>query len=180
MEKREPSCTVGRNINWSSHNENSIKFPQKNKNRTAMKWQLLAQSCLTMWPHRLEPSRLLCPWGFPGKNTGVFSHFLLQGIFLTQRWNPALPYCRQSLYHLSQQESPELPSVQFSCSVVSDSLRPRGLQHARLLYPSPTPRACSNSCPLCRWCHMIQQSHLSVFFWRKQKQCFFQNINLKK
>ena len=38
-------------------------------------------------------------------------------------------------------------SVQFSRSVMSDSLRPQGLQHARLLCPSPTPGACSNSCP---------------------------------
>ena len=37
-------------------------------------------------------------------------------------------------------------SVQFSHSVVSNLLRPRGLQHPRLLYPSPTTRACSNSC----------------------------------
>ena len=34
-----------------------------------------------------------------------------------------------------------------------DSSRPHGLQHARLLCPSPTPRACSNSCPLSQWCH---------------------------
>ena len=42
---------------------------------------------------------------------------------------------------------------QFSCSVVSDSLRPHGLQHARPPCPSPTPRAYSNSCPLSWWCH---------------------------
>ena len=36
---------------------------------------------------------------------------------------------------------------------MSDSLRPHGLQHARLRYPSPTPRACSNSCPSRQWCH---------------------------
>ena len=41
----------------------------------------------------------------------------------------------------------------FSCSVVSDSLRPHGLQHARLPCPSPSPGACSNSCPLSQWCH---------------------------
>ena len=35
-------------------------------------------------------SRLLCPWGFPGKNTGVGSHFLLQRILPTQEWNPGL------------------------------------------------------------------------------------------
>ena len=44
-------------------------------------------------------------------------------------------------------------SVQFSHSVVSDSLQPHGVQHARFLCPSPTPRAYSNSCPLSRRCH---------------------------
>ena len=44
-------------------------------------------------------------------------------------------------------------SVQFSCSVVSDSLQPHGLQHARLPCPSPTPRACSDSCPSSWRCH---------------------------
>ena len=44
-------------------------------------------------------------------------------------------------------------SVQFSHSVVSDSLQPRGLQHARPPCPSPTPRVYSNLCPLSRWCH---------------------------
>ena len=41
----------------------------------------------------------------------------------------------------------------FSCSVVSDSLPPRGLQHTRLPCPSPSPGACSNSCPLSQCCH---------------------------
>ena len=43
--------------------------------------------------------------------------------------------------------------VLFSCSAVSNSLRPHGLQHTRLPSPSPSPRACSNSCPSSRWCH---------------------------
>ena len=46
-----------------------------------------------------------------------------------------------------------LCSVQFSRSVMSDSLRPHGLQHARLACPSPTPGAYSNACPLSQWCH---------------------------
>ena len=41
----------------------------------------------------------------------------------------------------------------FSRPVTSDSLRPQGLQHARLPCPSPSPRACSNSCPSSQWCH---------------------------
>ena len=46
-----------------------------------------------------------------------------------------------------------LSSVQFSCSVMSNSLRPHGLQHARPPCPSPTPRVCSISCPSSWWCH---------------------------
>ena len=52
----------------------------------------------------------------------------------------------------------ELPSVQFSYTVVSDSLQPHGLQHARLPCPSPSPGACSNSCPLSQWCHPVISS----------------------
>ena len=44
-------------------------------------------------------------------------------------------------------------SVQFSHSVVSNSLRPRGPQHARSPCPSPTTGVYWNSCPLSRWCH---------------------------
>ena len=40
-----------------------------------------------------------CPWDFPGKNTGVGCHALLQGIFPTQRLNPGLLRCRRILYH---------------------------------------------------------------------------------
>ena len=43
---------------------------------------------------------------------------------------------------------------QFSCSVISDSLKPHGLQHTRLLCPSSIPRACSNSCPSSWWWHL--------------------------
>ena len=57
-----------------------------------------------------------------------------------KRWR----FCNKSL-------SP--PSVQFSHSVVSDSLRPHEPQHARPLCPSPTPGIHPNPCPLSRWCH---------------------------
>ena len=69
-----------------------------------------------------------------------------------------------------QQTRYQWNSVQFSRSVVSYSLRPHGLQHIRLPCPSPTPRACSNSCPLSQWCHptLILLSSISpsirVFF----------------
>ena len=68
------------------------------------KWSRLVVSD-SLRPHGLYPTRLLCPWDFPGNSTGVDCHFLLQGIFPTQGSNPGLPHCRQTLYRLSHQES---------------------------------------------------------------------------
>ena len=51
-----------------------------------------------------------------------------------------------------------------SHSVMSDSLQPHGLQHSRLPCPSPTPRACSNSCPSHQWCHPTISSSLIPFY----------------
>ena len=76
-------------------------------------------------PHGLQPTRLLHPWDFPGKSTGVGCHRL----------------------------SVQFSSLQFSRSVVSDSSRPHESQHARPPCPSPTPGVHSNSHPLSQWCH---------------------------
>ena len=54
-------------------------------------------------------------------------------------------------------------SAQFSCSVMSNSLWPNGLQHTRLPCPSPTPRAYSNSCPYSQWCHPTISSSVIPF-----------------
>ena len=59
-------------------------------------------------------------------------------------------------------------SVQFSRSVVSDSLRPDGLQHARPPCPSSTPGVYSNSCPLSQWCHPTISSSVVPFSSRLQ------------
>ena len=59
-------------------------------------------------------------------------------------------------------------SVQFSCSVVSNSSKPHGLQHARLPYPSPTPGAHSNSCLSSWWCHPTISSSVVPFSSRLQ------------
>ena len=61
-----------------------------------MKWSRSVVSD-SLQSHGLWPARLLRPWDFPGKNTGMGFHFLLQGIFLTQRSNPGLPHCWQTL-----------------------------------------------------------------------------------
>ena len=55
-------------------------------------------------------------------------------------------------------------AVQFSRSVMSDSLQPHGMQHAMLPCPSPAPGACSKSCPLSWWCHPTTSSSVIPFF----------------
>ena len=61
-------------------------------------------SLTLLGPHGLRPTRLLCPWDFPGKTTGVGCYFLLQGIFLTRGWNSHLPHWRVDSFTT---ESPE-------------------------------------------------------------------------
>ena len=63
---------------------------------------VVVESLSHVWllrPQGLQPARLLCPWDFPGRNTGVGCYFLLQGIFLTQRLNPCFLLGRWILYH---------------------------------------------------------------------------------
>ena len=57
-------------------------------------------------PHGLKPTRLHCPWDFPGQNTGVGYSVLLQGVFPTQGSNPGLLCCRQILYVWATGETP--------------------------------------------------------------------------
>ena len=56
----------------------------------------------------LQPTRLLCPWNFPGKNIGTGCHFLFQRIFPTQGSNPGLLHCRRIVYQLSHKGSPRI------------------------------------------------------------------------
>ena len=67
---------------------------------------LVAKSCPTvLWPRELQPARLLCLWDFPGKNTGVCCHFLLQGILPTQGPNSCLLHWQGDSLTLNHQES---------------------------------------------------------------------------
>ena len=116
-------------------------------------------------PHRRQPTRLLRPWDSPGKNTGVGCHFLLQCIKMKSESEVAQSCPTLSdptdctlpgscVHGILQARVLEWVAIAFSniCtinsllfsqsvshSVVSDSLQPHGLQHARLTCPSPTP-----------------------------------------
>ena len=92
-----PSLGFSRQKHWSG-----LPFPSPMHESEKWKWSRSAVSD-SLWPHGLQPTRLLHPQDFPGKSTGVGCHFLLQRIFLTQGSNPGLPHCRQTLYCLSHQ-----------------------------------------------------------------------------
>ena len=62
----------------------------------------------SLWPHGLGPARLLCPFSFPGKNTAVGSHSLLQGISLTKGLNSDLLQCKQISLPSEPPGKPEL------------------------------------------------------------------------
>ena len=74
-----------------------------------------------------------------------------------EAWHTAVHGFAKSWTHL------QFSSVQFSRSVVSNSLRPNGLQHIRLPCPSLSPRVCSYSCPLSQWYYLTISSSAALF-----------------
>ena len=125
------------------------------------KWKL-SRSVVSgsLWSHGLQPTRILSPWDFPGKNTGVGCHFLLQGIFLTQGLNPGLPHCRQMLYRETPLDSHKSRLYKKNCmpgkvlswllqqSIAQQSLLELGYLCWELLLPPQeqwvSPRWCSS------------------------------------
>ena len=77
-------------------------------------------------------------------------------------WYSALPFRNRYLEYRGFREWESL--LLFSCPVVSDSLRPHGLQRTRPPYPSPSPKVCLSSRPLRRWCHSAISSSDALFF----------------
>ena len=68
----------------------------------------------------------------------------------------------------------------FSCSIVSDSFQPHGLQHARLLCPSLSPGVCSTSCPFSQWCYPTISSPSPPALYLSQHQDLFQWVRWPK
>ena len=71
----------------STEGEQGVLSRQDWKDRESVSHSVVSDS---LWPHGLEPAKLLCPWNSPSKNTGVGCHSLLQEIFLTQGLNLGL------------------------------------------------------------------------------------------
>ena len=98
-------------------NKTNYSFGETTQSVPKPKWDMKVTSVIQcVWlfvPRGLQPSRLLCPRNFPGKNTGVGYHFLLQGIFLAQGLNPGLLHCKQMSYLSYQGSHPSPNSAHF-------------------------------------------------------------------
>ena len=94
--------------------------------KTIMKQHFVPSGCVhscsvtsnPLQPHGLQPTRLLCPWNLPGKNTGVGCHFLLQGIFPTQGLN-------LHLLHLLHWQTGSLPLSRLGRMAIFRKLTPK-------------------------------------------------------
>ena len=77
----------------------------KRLKKEKVKVKSFSRARLFATPWTVACTKLLHPWDFQGKSTGVGCHFILQGIFPTQGSNPGLSHCRQTLYRPSHQGS---------------------------------------------------------------------------
>ena len=102
------------------------------------------------------------PTGFPpALPTDLSKGWVYRDLFLPMILLPTITKWTR-VAHL-QVVSDLFSSVQFSCSVMSDSSHPQELQYTRLHCLSPTPGVCSNSCPLSQWCHPTISSSVVPF-----------------
>ena len=130
-------------------------------------WNRKWQSTPLFLPGKFHGCRILEGYKPRGcKEMDTTERLSLIGKLKLENWHP-IPGClalgEWSHHHDHHMHKENISSVQLSCSVVSDSLRPHESQHARPPCPSPTPRAYSSSCPLSRWCHPVISSSVGPF-----------------
>ena len=134
-------------------------------------WQSMVHRVIKSWTQLKQLSMHACThiacrqWNLYGNHFGDITFYLF--IHLSIHLDPLFSWIPNTFINLIYGEKSVINwgqgSVQFSRSVVSNSLRPRGLQHTRPLCPSPTPRVYSNSCPLSQWCHPTISSSVVPF-----------------
>ena len=120
--------------------------------------------CLQCRRPRFNPWVRKIPWSRPWQPTPVFLPAEFHGQKNLVGCSPWGHKESDMTELLTVFQNKWLTSVQFCRSVMSDSFRPHGLQHARPPCPPPTPRACSYSCPLSWWCHPTISSSVIPFY----------------
>ena len=114
-----------------------------------------SQTWLSNWTSATHLALPFLPWGWSSKFIFIDTY--------SDRYSST--FCHLSTPTKNRQASSTISvdTYQFSWSVMSDSLWPHELQHARPPCPSQTPGACSNSCPSSQWCHPTISSSVVLF-----------------
>ena len=120
-----------------------------------MKVKLLIHARLFVTPWIVACTKLLRPWDFQAKSTGVGCRFLLQGIFPTQGSNPGLSHCRQTLYHPSHHSNSKISRSPEKKELLEEAHLP-GPALAKVFLLLPTAPA-----PSSRWLGVIEFSSCS-------------------
>ena len=158
VDSSRKSC--GNIISWDINIKIIMEFPGSSavKNPPAMQEMLVrslgGEDCLKK---EMATHLSILVW-----RISCTKEFCRQQFRCCRRVGHDLPTKQCSMYSLV--EFLRKSSIHFIQSVMSDSLWPHRLQHARLPCPSPTPRACSNLCPSCRWYHPTISSSIIPFF----------------
>ena len=161
------SLGFSRQEHWSG-----LPFPSPVHESEKWKWSRSVMSN-SLRPHGLQPTRLLRPWDFPGKSTGVGCHCLLL-LASSKSLVPSDP--REEITQGTTTGSGDPEAIlEFvchgspgQCCCCSDAkshpiLWPHGLQPARLLCPPLSPGVCSNSYSLSHWCYLTISSSAALF-----------------
>ena len=128
--------------------------------------QMIAKTVMGCWGEGVSNS-----WGF---GFFYFNGDVFSGLVLRSHLHKFTNYKLVFFLRIREKKSQifsylqPLSSFQFSCSVVSNSLQPHGLQHTRPSCPSPIPGVYSNSCPLSPWCYPTISSFVVPFFYHLQ------------
>ena len=129
--------------------------------------------CYDWWKLLLSLLSLMM-WYIPGLILGIVQSMSLEKTIMTCIYCCSIIQCNftapKSLYSICSSCLPLAkliflmsPSFQFTRSIMSNSLWPNGMQHARIPCPQPTARSCPNSCPLRWWCHLAISSFVFPF-----------------
>ena len=137
---------------------------KRNLKASWWKWEESEKAGLKLKIHKTKimASSFITSWQIDGETMETVTDFIFLGSKITANCD-----CTMKLKDICSLEEKlwqiQFSSAQFSCSVVSDSLQPHGLQQFRLPCPSPIPGIDSNSCPLSWWCHPTISSSVIPF-----------------
>ena len=169
----------GRNINNLRYADDTTLMAESKKELKSLLMKVKEETGKVGLKFNIQKTKIMAfgpitSWQIDGETMEMVRDFILGGSKITVDGDCSHEVKRCLL--LGRKAMTNLSSVQFRHSVMSNSLGPHGLQHTRPTCPSPTPRVCTNSCPLSRWCHPTTSTSPPTFDL-SQHQGLFQGVS---